>query len=274
MRLEQQFTVPVPVEEAWAVLLDLPRIAPCMPGATVTGVDGETFTGTVKVKLGPIMLTYQGQGRFLERDEAARRMVVEARGKDVRAAGTAAATVTAVLSDAGGTTTVDVATDLTVTGRPAQFGRGMISEVSAKLLKQFADCLADTLGKSEPASGAGPAPAAGAATGAAAEPAPGPAAASAAPAPDVAPVPAGGAEPTPPVGAVAANGSPGAGAPTEPPAASPARTPAASAPVEAEPVDLLRVAGSTTAARRMAFRGVAVVVLAALVWLIVRWLRD
>src|SRR5688572_6749017 len=194
MRLEQSFTVPVPVEEAWSVLLDLPRIAPCMPGATITGVDGETFTGTVKVKVGPITMTYQGRGRFVERDEAARRMVVEARGKDVRAAGTAAATVTAVLSGADGTTNVDVVTELTVTGRPAQFGRGMINEVSGKLLGQFADCLADTLGRTEPA----PAD-------------PGPAAAD--PPPDTAPVPAVGAEPTLPAGAVAAAGPPSTGSP-------------------------------------------------------------
>jgi len=256
------------------VLLDLPRIAPCMPGATITGVEGETFTGTVKVKVGPITMTYQGQGRFVERDEAARRMVVEARGKDVRAAGTAAATVTAVLSGADGTTNVDVVTELTVTGRPAQFGRGMINEVSGKLLGQFANCLADTLGKSGPAP-ADPAPAAGdtasgTASGTASDtPSGTPSDTPSGTAPDAASVPAVGAEPTPPAGAVAAGGSPAASAPA---ASRPATHPAAQ--VEAEPVDLLRVAGSTATARRMAFRGVAVVVAAALIWLIVRWLRD
>src|SRR3954463_7448792 len=93
MRLEHSFTVPVPVASAWAVLLDLPRIAPGMPGATLTSVQDDTFTGTVKVKLGPIALTYQGKGRFVERDEAAHRMVVEATGKDIRSSGTAAAQV-------------------------------------------------------------------------------------------------------------------------------------------------------------------------------------
>src|SRR4051794_29250089 len=151
MRLEHSFTVPVPVASAWPVLLDLPRIAPCMPGATLTSVQDDTFTGTVKVKLGPIALTYQGKGRFVERDEAARRMVVEATGKDIRSAGTAAATVTATLAADGDRTAVEVITDLTVTGRPAQFGRGMIAEVGSKLIGQFADCLANTMGEQETA---------------------------------------------------------------------------------------------------------------------------
>src|SRR5438477_9533163 len=145
MRLDHNFTVPVPVDEAWKVLLDLPRVAPCMPGATLTGVEDGAFTGTVKVKLGPINLTYQGKGRFVERDEAARRIVIEASGRDTRSAGTASATVTATLTPEDDATRVDVATDLAVTGRPAQFGRGMIADVSAKLIGQFADCLAETL---------------------------------------------------------------------------------------------------------------------------------
>src|SRR6266508_2729692 len=128
MRLEHSFTVPVPVDTAWDALLDLPRVVPCMPGATLTGVEGDTFTGTVKVKLGPIGLTYQGKGRFDARDEAARRVVIEASGRDTRSAGTASATVTADL-----------------TARPAQFGRGRLSAVAAKLIGQFAACLAETL---------------------------------------------------------------------------------------------------------------------------------
>src|SRR5436305_6608175 len=110
MQLEHSFTVPVPVDTAWATLLDLPRIAPCMPGATLTGVEGDAFTGTVKVKLGPIALTYQGKGRFVERDEAAHRVVIEASGKDTRSAGTAAAKVTAALTPDGDKTRVDVTT--------------------------------------------------------------------------------------------------------------------------------------------------------------------
>jgi uncharacterized protein len=154
MKLEHTFTVPVPVERAWEVLLDLPRIAPCMPGATLTGHDGDEFTGTVKVKLGPIGLTYSGKGRFVERDEAARRVVVEASGRDTRSAGTAGATITAHLVGQGEETLVDVVTDLTVTGKPAQFGRGMISDVSGKLLGQFADCLAARLGETDTPVGA------------------------------------------------------------------------------------------------------------------------
>jgi carbon monoxide dehydrogenase subunit G len=151
MRLDHNFTVPVPVDEAWQVLLDVPRIAPCMPGAALTEFDGDTFAGTVKVKLGPIGLTYRGTGRFVERDEAARRVVIEASGRDTRAAGTAAATVTATLVAEGDSTRVEVGTDLTVTGKPAQFGRGMLADVSGKLIGQFAACLAETL-SAEPAS--------------------------------------------------------------------------------------------------------------------------
>jgi carbon monoxide dehydrogenase subunit G len=158
MRLEHTFTVPVAVDAAWSVLVDVPRIAPCMPGATLTGFDGESFTGTVRVKLGPITLTYSGKGRFVERDEAAHRVVIEAGGRDTKSAGTASATVTAVLKEDGAATRAEVVTDLTVTGRPAQFGRGMIADVSAKLIGQFAQCLADQLG-----AGAAGAPAAGAA---------------------------------------------------------------------------------------------------------------
>jgi uncharacterized protein len=158
MKLEQTFTVPVPVDTAWEVLLDVQRVAPCMPGATLTGADGDEFTGNVKVKLGPIMLTYSGKGRFVERDEAARRVVIEASGRDTRSAGTAAATVTAQLVEQGDETRVDVLTDLSITGKPAQFGRSMISDVSAKLLGQFANCLAGKLGEAQ---GGAAAPAAG-----------------------------------------------------------------------------------------------------------------
>jgi carbon monoxide dehydrogenase subunit G len=145
VKLDHSFTVPVPVEEAWGVLLDVPRVAPCMPGATLNDFDGEGFTGTVKVKVGPIVLTYTGKGRFVERDEAARRVVVEASGRDTRASGTASATVTAALKPEGDSTRVEVTTDLSVTGKPAQFGRGMLSDVGGRLIGQFADCLATEL---------------------------------------------------------------------------------------------------------------------------------
>ncbi|MFD9733617.1 SRPBCC family protein [Umezawaea sp. NPDC059074] len=149
MRLEHEFTVPAPVGTVWTALVDPERVAPCMPGATLTGVDGEKFTGTVKVRLGPITLMYKGSGEFLETDEDSRRMVMKASGKDVRGNGTAAATVTAVLSEVDGGTRCEVVTDLSITGRPAQFGRGLIAEVGGKIIDQFADCLASGLGTEE-----------------------------------------------------------------------------------------------------------------------------
>ena len=168
MQLEHQFTVPVPVAQAWDVLLDVERIAPCMPGATVESFDGETIEGRVKVKVGPIQVTYAGTAKFTEKDLAARKAVIEASAKEARGTGTAAATITAVLTDSGGTSTdVTVTTDLQITGKPAQFGRGVMVEVGNKLLGKFADCLADELGghgATAPATTAtaSPAPAAGA----------------------------------------------------------------------------------------------------------------
>ncbi|HEV7870109.1 MAG TPA: SRPBCC domain-containing protein [Modestobacter sp.] len=145
MQLENSFTVPVPIDEAWRVLMDIERIAPCMPGAALDSVTGDEFTGRVKVKLGPINLTYQGKASFVERDEAAHRAVIDARGKDQRGNGTAAAIVTATLAGEGSVTRVDVLTDLNITGRPAQFGRGVMTDVGNKLLGQFADKLSAQL---------------------------------------------------------------------------------------------------------------------------------
>ena len=149
MQLENSFTVPVPIDEAWRVLLDIERIAPCMPGAALDSVDGDHFTGRVKVKLGPINLTYQGKASFIEKDEAAHKAVIDARGKDQRGNGTAAAVVTARLAAEGSITRVDVLTDLNITGRPAQFGRGVMTDVGNKLLGQFADKLAAQLGEGD-----------------------------------------------------------------------------------------------------------------------------
>ncbi|WP_040338806.1 SRPBCC family protein [Candidatus Blastococcus massiliensis] len=146
MQLENSFTVPVPVDEAWRVLLDIERIAPCMPGAALDTVEGDDFTGRVKVKLGMINLTYTGKASFVEKDEEAHRAVIDARGKDQRGNGTAAAVVTATLAAEGDSTRVDVLTDLNITGRPAQFGRGVMTDVGNKLLGQFADRLAAQLG--------------------------------------------------------------------------------------------------------------------------------
>jgi carbon monoxide dehydrogenase subunit G len=144
--LEHSFTVPVPVSQAWEVLLDIERIAPCMPGAALTSFEGDDFAGTVKVKLGPVSLTFKGKGRFVERDATAHRVVLTASGADSRGGGTASAKVTASLHAAGDAgTRVEVATDLDITGKAAQFGRGLIGDVSSKLIGQFADCLAGKL---------------------------------------------------------------------------------------------------------------------------------
>jgi carbon monoxide dehydrogenase subunit G len=167
VQLENSFTVPVPIDEAWRVLLDIERIAPCMPGAALDSVTGDDFTGRVKVKLGPINLTYQGKASFVEKDEAAHKAVIDARGKDQRGNGTAAAVVTATLAAEGSVTRVDVLTDLNITGRPAQFGRGVMTDVGNKLLGQFADKLAAQLGEGD-AQGDADRAAAGAATTAAA----------------------------------------------------------------------------------------------------------
>src|SRR5579863_9691644 len=149
MELDNSFTVPVPPEQAWDVLLDVKRIAPCMPGATVDEVDGDVINGHIKVKVGPVSLTYRGTATFTERDPDARVVVLEASGKETRGAGTASATVRATLKpDASGDSTlVTMHTTMNVTGRPAQFGRGVMVEVGGKLVDQFAANLAVLLGE-------------------------------------------------------------------------------------------------------------------------------
>jgi carbon monoxide dehydrogenase subunit G len=149
VKLENTFTVPVTADVAWRVLLDVERIAPCMPGATLTGRDGDDFTGTVKVKVGPVSLTYGGKATFASLDESNRVAVIEATGKETRGSGTAKAIITARMTETDGSTQVDVQTDLTITGKPAQFGRGVMAEISGKLITQFADCLADTIATPE-----------------------------------------------------------------------------------------------------------------------------
>ncbi|MCD2099438.1 SRPBCC family protein [Rhodococcus rhodochrous] len=146
MQLEHTLSVPAPVDEVWTALLNPEKVAPCMPGATLTGVDGDTFTGTVKVKLGPVALTFKGTGVYVEKDESARRAVIEANAKDTRGNGTVAATITVTLTGDGDRTDGVVNTDMKITGKPAQFGRGMISDVGGKILEQFADCLSKKLG--------------------------------------------------------------------------------------------------------------------------------
>jgi uncharacterized protein len=162
VQLEHSFTVPAAIDDAWKVLLDIERVAPCMPGAALETVHGDDFTGTVKVKLGPIGLTYKGKASFVEKDEATHRAVIKAQGRDSRGNGTASATVTATLTEEGSSTKVEVTTDLDITGKPAQFGRGVMLDVGNKLIGQFADCLAGKLGggPDEPVATSSPAPAA------------------------------------------------------------------------------------------------------------------
>ena len=235
MRLEHSFEVGVPVERAWEALLDIEQIAPCMPGAALGEFDGDHFTGTVKVKLGPVSLTYKGKGRFVEKDEAAHRVKLNASGADSRGAGTAQANVTATLvpTDKEDQTRVEVVTDLDITGKAAQFGRGLIGDVSGKLIGQFADCLAGTLGAD-------------------ADTAPVVAAVSEAASPDTTVPPV-----APPTPAEAARSAPVAAAPVaEPPVAaapktaSPAPVAEPAPPQEAEAIDLLAVTGVGGAVRR------------------------
>jgi len=148
--LTHSFTVPASVAETWSTFEDIESVAGCFPGAVVTEVDGDDFKGTCKVKLGPIAMVYSGTGTFVEKDEAAHRFVIDAKGKDKRGNGTAGAKVTASFTEEdAGTTRVEVLTDLAITGKPAQFGRGVIEDVSNKLLDQFVACLKDKVG-SEP----------------------------------------------------------------------------------------------------------------------------
>ncbi|KPM51010.1 carbon monoxide dehydrogenase [Frankia sp. R43] len=213
MKLENTLSIPVPADEAWRVLLDVERITPCVPGAVLTSKDGDSYQGKIKVKVGPVGLTYNGTIKFVTQDEVAKVAVLEASGRELRGNGTAKALVTCRLVDSGDSSTnVEVETDLDITGKPAQFGRGVLAEVAGTLVGKFATNLANEL---------------------TATPAEAPAAPAETPAVPAAPA--------------AANGSaePAAAPPAVPQAASAA--PAASAPSEApmaEPLDLLATAGA------------------------------
>jgi carbon monoxide dehydrogenase subunit G len=137
MKIDNEFSVGVPVERAWQALTDLGALAPCMPGAELTGVDGDIHRGKVRVKVGPMVSQFAGTARFVERDESAHHAVISAAGKDMRGGGNASATVDARLRGEGAGTVVTVSTDLNISGRLAQFGSGMIKEISEKLFAQF-----------------------------------------------------------------------------------------------------------------------------------------
>lgn len=142
MKLHNEFTVPAPLERAWDVMLDVERVAPCLPGAAIESADGDGYAGSMAIKIGPITARYQGTVRILEADTDARRAVMRAQAAEQRGQGTAAATITSTLEPTGDGTRVRVETDMQVSGPAAQFGRGVMQDVSAKLMKRFADCLA------------------------------------------------------------------------------------------------------------------------------------
>lgn len=155
MDLENTFVVEAPIADVWDAFLEPDRVAPCFPGATLTQSDDTSFTGTVKVKLGPIAMLYKGTGVYVDADQSTRRAVIKANGKDSRGNGQANATVTMTLAETSATsTTVVVATDLSITGKPAQLGRGIITEVAGKIIGQFATCLGQRLGAEADAMGA------------------------------------------------------------------------------------------------------------------------
>jgi carbon monoxide dehydrogenase subunit G len=147
VNVNNEFMVAVPIEEAWKAMLDLERIAPCLPGASIDEQDGDEYKGTMRVKVGPITAKYQGTVRYEEVDEQARRAVLHATGRDARGQGTASATITSNLEKAGDRTKVSVETDMKLTGRAAQFGRGVAQDVATKMLGQFAECLEQELGE-------------------------------------------------------------------------------------------------------------------------------
>ncbi|MEV0898767.1 SRPBCC family protein [Actinoplanes sp. NPDC049802] len=275
MKITNEFVVRIPIDRAWQVLTDLEGIAPCMPGARLTGVEGDVYQGKVKVKVGPVISDFSGTARFTEKDDVAYRAVIDAKGRDARSAGNAAAVVSASLSPEGDDSTkVSVDTDLKISGKLAQFGSGMIKEVSSKLLAQFVANLEAKLAAGEP----GP----DTVSAAAAETAPATAAALGDPAPDVpridetaaapvAPDPSAG-EVEPAAGRIrTAAGTPEPVAPLrtpEPGLAVPAASAASAS--EPEPLDLLQVAGGSVYKRLVPVAVGVAVVAAVVIWFVAR----
>jgi carbon monoxide dehydrogenase subunit G len=141
MKIANQFTVSAPIEQAWNVLCDLEQVIPLMPGAQLVGQEGDDYLGKVKIKVGPVTSEFSGKVRFVEQDRGQHRAVIDGKGKEARGTGNAAATVTAQLHEAGERTNVTVDTDLKIVGKLAQFGSGMLQQVSEKLLGQFVESL-------------------------------------------------------------------------------------------------------------------------------------
>jgi carbon monoxide dehydrogenase subunit G len=246
MELVNDFTVNVPVNEAWATLTDVERIAPCLPGAQLQEVEGDVYRGVVKVKVGPILAQFKGQATFVEKDDSNHRAVLKAEGRDTSGKGNASALITAKLEAEGDRATkVTVSTDLTITGRVAQFGRGALADVSTKLLGQFVTQLESTvLNEQSPPSGNGSTSASPSATTAPASP-----------------------PPSAPATTTDASSVPPDSAPAAPaPADSGVRR---VEHAEAQPIDLLDTAGAPIAKRLIPVLGVVIVVL-----LLVRWRRH
>ncbi|MDN3357156.1 SRPBCC domain-containing protein [Actinomadura sp. DC4] len=243
MELDHEFTVPVPVDQAWPVLLDVERIAPCMPGATLDSVDGDEFTGRLKVKLGAMTITYKGSARIASQDAGTHTVSIEGTGKEARGSGTASATVQAQMHDEGERTRVTVHTKLNVTGRPAQFGRNIMSEVGGKLVNRFAGNLADEITRPvEPAPEVAPeasAPAPQATQAETAAPAPAPAEA----------VPGGEGAPQAAEAVTEPQVAPVEAEPAVEPAPEAPRRPATARPADDEAIDLLEFAGPSIAKR-------------------------
>ncbi len=162
MKINNEFTVGAPIRQAWETMLDLQRIAPCLPGAAIQGEKGDgEYEGTMKVKIGPITANYKGAVKFEEADEANRRAVLQATGRDARGQGTASATIVSTLREEGGGTRVSVETDMKLTGRAAQFGRGIAQDVATKMLERFAACLEEEITGGDVGAEAGTEPAVG-----------------------------------------------------------------------------------------------------------------
>lgn len=171
MEIKNSFTVPADVDTAWNTLLDVPSIAPCMPGATLESQDGDQFTGNVKVKLGPVAMTFGGEARFVSKDVSTHTAVIEGSGKEAKGNGTAKVLVTASLTqESASSTRVDITTDLTITGKAAQFGKGVMQDISSRLVDQFAGNLEQVISARGGAAAAAAAPA-GASEGSVAAPA-------------------------------------------------------------------------------------------------------
>lgn len=154
MKIENEFRVSAPLEETWAVLTDIPTIAPCMPGATLTSVEDDAYIGKVKIKVGPVTADYEGKATFVSKDDATHRAELSAKGRDSRGSGNAQALIVAQLTGEGESTLVRIDTDLKVSGKVAQFGRGVMVDVSTKLIAEFVECLEGKFGEEEEAGAA------------------------------------------------------------------------------------------------------------------------